>query len=88
MASFAVAISGPVGSSAEFVVEWDSPLEEAFVEFSRHTTWAEAEQTRTRLFAIIAEVDVLRTARSAAAHANAPGQAPRWRCRVHPQAGV
>ena len=93
MASFAVAISGPVGSPAEFVVEWYSPLRGAFVEFSRHTTRAEAEQTRIRLFAIIAEVDLLLRwltprPRSTAAHANAPGRAHRWHCRVRPWVGV
>ena len=97
MGTFAVAIEGPVCSSADplagpevavYVVEWYSPAREAFLEFSRHNTRAEAEQTRVRLFAIIAEVDMLRIVRSAAAHANTPGRAPRWRCFVRPWAGV
>ena len=97
MGTFAVAIVGPVCSSADqiagpeeavYVVEWYSPARAAFLEFSRHNTRAEAEQTRVRLFAIVAEVDRLRILRSAAAHANAPGRAPLWRCWVRPWAGV
>jgi len=97
MGTFAVAIEGPVCSSADpfagpevavYVVEWYSPAREAFLEFSRHNTRAEAEQTRARLFAIVAEVDRLRILRSAAAHANTPGWAPLWRCWVRPWAGV
>ena len=77
---------GPVCSSAdhsawhvdaEYVVEWYSLTEEGWIEFSRHNTRAEAEQTRDRLFAIIAEVAVFRMVRITVLFTNALERASR-----------
>ena len=77
---------GPVCSSAdhcawhvdaEYVVEWYSLTEEGWIEFSRHNTRAEAQQTRDRLFDIIAEVGVFSMVRITVVCANALERASR-----------